>query len=192
MRPYWFTAVGLAGAAAADLWTGNRLWFHYTVLGLGGWALLAAAVRHRRLDVPTRLAWLLGTTAALHYGGGSLAGLHSVGGPNGLYFALPWWDNAVHLLGSATVALIAQHALHPTIPAAVPRAVLAACVAATVGVLVELYEFAQFLWLGTVDQGFYTNTLVDLYNNLLGAVLGVVLGGRIAHEERQTVDALGG
>ncbi|MEA3191150.1 MAG: hypothetical protein QOD77_1732 [Thermoplasmata archaeon] len=178
-RPYAATALLLAAAAALNLATGNQLWFGYTLFGAGILCVGVGLARLKGWFLPARPAWLLGLMAALHYGGGSLAGLHQVGGPNGLYYALPWWDNAVHLVGSAALGLGAGLWTTRILPARrVAAVVLAACVAATAGVVVELYEFAQFVLFGTVDQGYYTNTLVDLYNNLLGGVLGAWLAAR--------------
>jgi len=178
-RPYVATGVLLALAAALNLATGNRLWLGYTMVGV---ALLLVGVGLARLKgwfLPRRPAWLLGIMAAMHWGGGSLAGLHQVGGPNGLYYAFPWWDNVVHLVGSTAVGLAAAILVHRLLPTR-RRAVLflAACIGITAGTFVELYEFAQYVLFGTVDQGFYTNTMVDLYNDALGAVLGAWLFAR--------------
>ena len=175
-RPYQATAAVLATAIALNLWTGNRLWLAYSVVGLSVFVFGAGLVRAGRWRPPTRAVWLVGLTWGLHYVGGSLAGLHQVGGPNGLYYALPWWDNVVHALGSAAVAVAATAALLPLLPGRrVLPAMLGAAVACLVGTLVELYEFAQYLWFGTVDQGFYTNTMVDLYDNVIGGALGAAL-----------------
>jgi len=178
-RPYAATGMLLACAASMNLATGNRLWMGYTVFGA---SLLLIAIGLARLKgwfIPPRPAWLLGAMAALHYGGGSLSGLHQVGGANGLYYAFPWWDNLVHIVGSTAVGLASAMAVHAVLPGRRWAAfALAACVATTFGVLVELYEFSQFAWFGTVDQGYYTNTMVDLYNNLVGAMLGAWLFAR--------------
>lgn len=130
--------------------------------------------------MPALAVWLVGLGAALHYVGGSMAGLHRVGGPNGLYYTFPWWDNVVHFLGSWAVGAAAAALL-----AAPPagrfrlRVALAACVGVTVGVAVEVYEFLQFVLWGTVDQGFYTNTVLDLYYNALGACAGAFVYVRL-------------
>jgi hypothetical protein len=175
-RPYQATAAVLSVAIALNLLTGNRLWLAYSVLGAAVFAFGAGFVRAGRWRPPTRAVWLVGLTWGLHYVGGSMAGLHQVGGPNGLYYALPWWDNVVHALGSAAVAVAATAGLLPRLPG--HRTLAALCgvaVACLVGTLVELYEFAQYLWFGTVDQGFYTNTMVDLYDNVVGGAVGASL-----------------
>lgn len=174
-RPYRATALVFLAAVGLNLWTGNRLWLGYSLAGAALFAFVAGLVRAGRFRPDTRAVWLVGLTWGLHYVGGSLAGLHQVGGPNGLYYAFPWWDNVVHALGSAAVAVAATSALLRTMPRRVLAAFLGVAVAVLVGTLVELYEFAQYLWFGTVDQGFYTNTMVDLYDNLVGGALGATL-----------------
>ncbi|HLE47415.1 MAG TPA: hypothetical protein VI818_03885 [Candidatus Thermoplasmatota archaeon] len=178
-RPFVATGFALGAALALNLLTHNSLWFWYTVLGLGILLTVAGATNAYRLRPPRQAVWGVGITASLHYVGGSLSGLHQIGGPNGLYYAFPWWDNVVHALGSGAIAMAAHAFLATRIHGSRPfTAFLAVCVASFVGVLVELYEFAQFVFLGTVDQGFYTNTVLDLYYNLLGATLGAVAYAR--------------
>lgn len=160
-------------ALALNLATGNGLWLAYCLLGLAVFLFVVSLVRTQRIRPPTRAVWMVGIAWSLHYVGGSLSGLHQIGGPNGLYYAFPWWDNVVHALGSAAVA-VAAAAVFLQLGRGL-AAFLAVAVATLAGVLVELYEFAQFVWFGTVDQGFYTNTLVDLYSNLIGAALGAIL-----------------
>lgn len=173
--PYVAAFALVAVAVATNAAVGNRLWLGYSLVGLvlvGTVAALDAAYRWR---LPDRLLWWCGVPLAMHYLGGSLSGLHQWG-PNGLYYALPWWDNAVHFLGAAAVGVAAAHVLAPRLrPGRGARAttvVLATCVAATLGLAVELYEFTGFLWFGTVDQGYYTNTVLDLYYNALGGFAG--------------------
>ena len=166
----------LVCALALNVATGNLLWLAYSLVGVAVFAFGAGLVRAGRWHPETRAVWLVGLTWGLHYVGGSLAGLHQIGGPNGLYYAFPWWDNVVHALGSAAVAVAATAALLRTLPARRGLcAFLGVAVAGLVGTLVELYEFAQYLWFGTVDQGFYTNTMVDLYDNVVGGALGASL-----------------
>lgn len=180
-RPYLATGTALAIALGVNALTRNGLWFFYTLIGSGLFLLLVGFVRLRWLKPPSSAVWAVGVVAALHYGGGSLSGLHQFGGPNGAYYVFPWWDNVVHVLGSAAVSVAAFVALRARLPhtSRALVATLAICLATLAGVLVELYEFAQFALLGTIDQGFYTNNMVDLYNNLLGAAAGVALYARV-------------
>lgn len=190
-RPYRATGLVLALAVALDLATGNALWLAYSLVGLAAFGLLAGLVRAGRLAPDPLAAWLVGLAMALHYVGGSLSGLHQVGGPNGLYYALPWWDNVVHALGSGAVAVAACAALLRALPGRPGLcAFLGTAVAALVGTLVELYEFAQYLWFGTVDQGFYSNTMVDLYDNVVGGALGASLYALAARRRTPAAEAL--
>lgn len=178
-KPYIATGTTLLVAFALNAYTGNRLWFWYTSVGAMLFLVVAGLVRHRRPEIPSLAAWLVGISGAMHYIGGSLSGLHSVGGLNGLYFVFPWWDNVVHFLGSFALGVAAVAYLERRVPEGSLVIVLGVALASLVGVLVELYEFAQFAWLGTIDQGFYTNTLLDLYYNLLGAAAGAYSYGRL-------------
>ncbi len=175
-RPYWATAAVLALALALNAWTRNGLWFWYTSIGVGGLLTFVGLARTGRFRFPTRSVWMLGIGGAMHYLGGSLGGLHQIGGSNGLYYVFPWWDNLVHLLGSGAVGVAAATVLVRWLPdRPVAAWWFATSVAVNVGAMVELYEFAQFLAFGTIDQGFYTNTLLDLWNNLLGGALGAFI-----------------
>lgn len=171
-RPYQVIGAILGAALGLNLWTGNPLWFAYTLVGVCVFLVLVGLVRLHRWQLPPIALWTAGIAGALHYVGGSLSGLHQVGGPNGLYYVFPWWDTVVHTLGTGAVA-VAVYALLEARLATRSRFLLgflAVAVATLLGVLVELYEFAGFTFYGTVDQGYYTNTLLDLYYNLLGAV----------------------
>ncbi len=175
-------------ALGLNAWTRNGLWFWYTTLGVAGLLTFVGLARTGILVFPTLSVWMFGVAGALHYMGGSLSGLHTIGGPNGLYYVFPWWDNLVHLIGSAAMGIAAATILLAKIPASRGTiGFLATCIAVTVGTLVELYEFSQFLWLGTIDQGFYTNTLIDLWENLIGSAFGAFLYLRLAPEAESAV-----
>lgn len=176
-RPaYGATAALFIFALATNAATGNLLWLWYTTVGALVFGTLVVLQVQSGVEVPERLVALVGVAAALHYGGGSLSGVHWVGGENGLYLMFPWWDNLVHLLGSAAVAGLAL-ALWPAslVRHRGLRVFFALAVSALVGVAVELFEFLHFVWAGTVDQGYYTNSMPDLYYNLLGAVLALLV-----------------
>lgn len=164
-------AVLTATALAVNLVLGNRLWAWYAFTGLVASGIFLFLVRRFAWDIPDRLLWWAGVPLALHYIGGSLSGLHQVGGPNGLYHVFPWWDNVVHFLGAAAVGVVAAHVLLPHIRPRGLVVAMAVAAALSMGVLVELYEFVNFVWLGTVDQGYYTNTMLDLYYNGLGGAV---------------------
>jgi hypothetical protein len=188
--PYWATGTALVLAFGLNAWTGNRLWFWYTAIGTGVFLTVIGWVRRNRPAVPPMATWMVGLAGAMHYVGGSLSGLHQVGGPNGLYFVFPWWDNVVHFVGCFALGVAALAVLEAR--GARPRAaftiVEGVALASLAGVVVELYEFAQFYWLGTIDQGFYTNTVLDLYYNLLGASAGAFSYGRFAEAAKKQSD----
>lgn len=167
-------------AVVANALVENRLWLSYSLVGVVIVVTAMALDRAYRWHLPDRLLWWCGVPLAMHYLGGSLSGLHQWG-TNGLYYALPWWDNLVHFIGAGAVGVAAAYLLAPRLPR--QRAVVvftATCIAATLGMAVEVYEFAGFLWFGTVDQGYYTNTLLDLYYNALGGFAGAWLWMRPA------------
>lgn len=179
-RPYRATAAVLTAALGLNLYTGNGLWAAYTLVGAAVLLIVVGLVRHHNVHAPTGAVWMVGLSASLHYAGGSMAGLHQIGGLNGLYHVFPWWDNTVHALGSAAIAVAAFGLLAARLPDAGAALVgfLAVAVASLAGVMVELYEFSQFVLFGTLDQGFYTNTLLDLYYNLIGGITGTVVYAR--------------
>lgn len=189
-RPYYVIGALLVIALALNAATRNGLWFWYTSVGVAGLLVFVGLARTRILVFPTLSVWMFGVAGAMHYMGGSLSGLHAIGGPNGLYYAFPWWDNLVHVLGSMAMGIAAATLLLAKVTLGrFAIGFLATCVAVTAGTLVELWEFSQFVWLGTVDQGFYTNTLIDLWNNVIGGALGAFLYLRVAPASAAAEDA---
>lgn len=175
--PYGAALAILACAIAANLAVGNRLWLGYSLVGVVLIVTTMVLDHVNRWHLPDRLLWACGVPLAMHYLGGSLSGLHQWG-TNGLYYVFPWWDNLVHFLGAGAVGVAAAYLLEPVVEGRRTIIFVATCVAATLGMAVELYEFTGFLWFGTVDQGYYTNTLLDLYYNTLGAFAGAWLWKR--------------
>lgn len=181
LRPPYLAAWGIVAlAVAVNAALGNRLWLGYSLVGLLVVAVVAFLDHRLRWNLPDRLLWWCGLPLAMHYLGGSLSGLHQWG-DNGLYYALPWWDNLVHFLGSAAAGVAAAYLLAPRLPRQRRTVIfVAACIATALGMAVELYEFTGFLWFNTVDQGYYTNTILDLYYNALGGFAGAWLWMRPA------------
>lgn len=182
-RPPYLVALSIVLAAvAANGVLGNLLWLGYSLVGVVIVAATMTLDRALQWHLPDRLLWWCGVPLAMHYLGGSLSGLHQWG-TNGLYYALPWWDNLVHFLGAGAVGVAAAYLLAPRL-ARQPRTVIvcATAVASLLGLAVELYEFTGFLWFGTVDQGYYTNTVLDLYYNTLGGFAGAWLWMRPARQ----------
>ncbi len=180
-RPAYLVSLGIVVlAVAANAAIHNRLWFSYSAIGVVLVVTVMVLDGVYRWHLPDRLLWWCGVPLAMHYLGGSLSGLHQWG-TNGLYYALPWWDNLVHFIGTGAVGVAAAYLLAPRLPRQRAVVVFAAGgIATTLGMLVEFYEFAGFLWFGTVDQGYYTNTVLDLYYNALGGFAGAWLWMRPA------------
>lgn len=165
-------AAVLAIALAANLATRNGLWTAYTIVGAVGFATFYALEKRGAWRIPQGTLVALSVLGALHYLGGSLAGVHRAFGVNGLYYVLPWWDNLAHFLGGAIAWTLADAVLRERLAVPARRFATSASAlafAALAGVAVELYEFAGFVGFGTIDQGFYVNTMLDLYYDLLGA-----------------------
>jgi uncharacterized oligopeptide transporter (OPT) family protein len=175
-RPAYLVALAIVlVAVAVNGAIRNPLWFSYSAIGVVLVVTVMALDRAYRWHLPDRLLWWCGVPLAMHYLGGSLSGLHQWG-TNGLYYALPWWDNLVHFIGAGALGVAAAYLLAPRLPRQRAAVVFSAgCIATTLGMAVEFYEFAGFLWFGTVDQGYYTNTVLDLYYNALGGFAGAWL-----------------
>lgn len=168
-RPFLVLGALVLGAIAANLATRNILWAWYSLGGIVMVGLVAWLDHQLQWNLPNRLLWWAGVPLSMHYLGGSLSGLHTIGGPNGLYWVFPWWDNVVHFLGAGTAAVLAAHLLAPRWNGGRGGlVVVVACVAWSLAALVEVYEFLNFAFFATIDQGYYTNTMLDLYYNALG------------------------
>lgn len=178
----WTLGAGvLAVALATNVATGNALWRNYTLVGVLVFAGMYHLERRGTLVIPARTLHAIVAVGSLHFLGGSLAGVHDVFGVNGAYYIFPWWDNAAHLLGGAVAWLLADATLRARLDLAARRpatSLAAVGLAVLLGVAVELYEFGGFVAFGTVDQGFYTNTMLDIYYDVLGAGAAAVLAHR--------------
>lgn len=172
-RAVWSAgAVVLGVALAANVWNGNRLWTAYTLVGVVLFAAFLALDRRGIVRIPPGTLLAMTVLGALHFLGGSLAGVHRGFGVNGAYYVFPWWDNVAHFLGGGVVWMLADVVLRDRLGIPTRRvatSVAAVAFAALAGIAVELYEFTGFIAFGTVDQGFYVNTMLDLYYDVLGA-----------------------
>lgn len=181
VTPLLMLAFGLACFVAATWLEGKRLWAVYNVIGSGLALLVAAAVARLGVSLPRGATIICVLTALLHYLGGSLGGHFGIEGINGMYAVFPWWDRITHFFGATGVALLATHLLRAKNRAgnwSMPPAFVAfvgALVAMAVGVGVELFEFGAWAIFGTIDQGFYSNTMMDLYSDATGAAFGAAL-----------------
>lgn len=172
-HPWRIGAAVLLAALGLNLATGNGLWIAYTLVGIAAFTGLYLAEQRGIWRIPRGTLVGLSVLAALHFLGGSLAGVHEAFGVNGAYYVLPWWDNLAHFLGGALAWLLFDAVLRQWLDLEERQGATtlgALGVAVLAGVLVELYEFSGFLFFGTVDQGFYVNTMLDLYYDVLGGV----------------------
>lgn len=180
--PILFLAAALASVAVATYLEGKRLWAAYNVVGLTLLLAFALLVARLRLDLPRGATLVCYLTLILHYVGGSLGGHFGIDGVNGLYAVFPWWDRVTHFAGASGVALLAFHVLRGVGARDAWRvpdgalALFAFALTMAVGVGVELFEFGAWTFFATIDQGFYSNTMMDLYGDATGAAFGAALG----------------
>lgn len=180
--PLSILALSLAFLSLATFLEGKRLWAAYNAIG--SVATLAFLVVTIKLDLqlPRGATLVLYATAMLHYVGGSLGGHYGITGINGLYAVFPWWDRMTHFFGATGVAMFGYHVLKLrgwNVPSS-GLAFFAFVLAIAVGVGVELFEFAGWTFFGTIDQGFYSNTMMDLYDDTTGALFGAALAHAIS------------
>lgn len=168
---------------------GNDLWRWYSLIGVPVFIALVVAVRHFDWPVPWTSATLIGLGTTMHYIGGSLGFLDAFPQPNGLYAEYPWWDDVVHAINTmalcAAAAPVVARRWHGNAGAGI---FITICIGAMGGVLIEVYEFAHFFFLDTVDQGYYTNTMMDFINNTWGGIIGALIGWpwRRLHDQGQS------
>lgn len=182
VAPFSILALSLACLSLATFLEGKRLWAVYNAIGCVATLLFLVVVVKLDLQLPRAATLVMYVTAMLHYVGGSLGGHYGIEGINGLYAVFPWWDRMTHFFGAMGVALFAFHVLKlrgwnaPSSALAFFSFVLAVAV----GVGVELFEFAGWTFFGTIDQGFYSNTMMDLYDDTTGALFGAAVGHAIS------------
>lgn len=181
-----FVAAALVALAVATFLEGKRLWAAYNLVGAALALALALLLARLDLSLPRGAALVCLATAMLHYVGGSLGGHFGIAGVNGLYAVVPWWDRVTHFAGAAGVAVLALSLLREAASRGgwrAPGAALALfafALALAVGVGVELFEFGAWTFFATIDQGFYSNTMMDLFDDATGAAFGASLAHALA------------
>lgn len=194
-QPNWRTVlpflVGLTAFALLAVLNQARgfdLWRNYALSGLGMGAAVSWALYWWDVRVPHYIQWVIVVGMLLHYGGGSLGspdpfrmGLLGYHGINGAYHVHSWWDNLTHFVGvgagtMATAYLLEAYQIRRGL-AWRKLAVwgLAFTTGLAMGVGVELYEYLGKAVFQTIDQGGYSNTMLDLHFNVLGAASGGAL-----------------
>lgn len=193
--PHWRTVtpflIGLATFALLALLNHARgfdLWRNYALSGVGLGGITTWLVYRYDVRVPHYIQWVIVAGLWLHYGGGSLGspdpyqmGLLGYHGINGAYHVHSWWDNLTHFMGIGAGTMAIAYLLEAY---QVRRALawtklvvfaLAVTAGLATGVGVELYEYLGKAVFQTIDQGGYSNTMMDLQFNILGAVVGGAL-----------------
>ena len=140
----------------------------------------------RSPDFPTYLLGLISLIGLMHVIGGGvdlgatrLYDLHLVtlydGGEPGFYILK--YDQLVHILGFGIAALVARYIIKRDAPllSLQTRSVLVVLVAAGLGAINEISEFAAKVFLARTGVGGYYNLALDLTVNLLGALIAVVI-----------------
>jgi uncharacterized membrane protein YjdF len=177
-----FTAGYVITAAAYFASTGNVEFLGY--IGAVTVLLLLVACTLHWTCFPDWLLWLLSILMLLHILGGGLMVNGDVlynyvpvplENPLGLTFIKV--DQIVHTFGSAVAALFVYSFLRRKTElgwlSVFVITVLAAC---GVGALNEVIEFMATISVSDVNVGGYYNTAIDLLVNLVGAVIGTVVG----------------
>lgn len=177
-----FLAAAFASLALATALEGKRLWAAYNLLGVLFTLIFALVIHRLRVPIPPRATMICYIAVCFHYVGGSLGGHFGLTGINGLYAAIPWYDRVTHFAGASGIALLTFHLLlemsraRGWIVSERAWAVFAFACAMTMGVFIELFEFGAWTFFGTVDQGFYSNTMMDLFTDTAGAAFGSSVG----------------
>lgn len=193
--PLLLLAAAFALLSVATLVEGKRLWAAYNAVGVAVTLAFALLVARLRIALPRVPALVCYVAICLHYVGGSLGGHFGVEGVNGLYAVFPWYDRITHFGGAAGVSLLVWHVLAGLRAAhawVVPDAALAWAafgLTMAVGVGVELFEFGAWTFFGTIDQGFYSNTMMDLLVDTCGAAFGASLATALRGAKTGAADA---
>ena len=155
----------------------------YTVMMLAATVLIPIIIRD--LEIPVSLLWMLSFAGVLHMLGG---GVHVDGQRLYSYIIYPFYmsptdpglqifrfDQFVHLFGYAVIALCIHYVLRRYNPNADPVFIALLTIFATMGIgsLNEIVEFLATLSLPSTGVGDYSNTLLDLISNTLGAIIAV-------------------
>ena len=181
---FFFTFFYILVFSVGFLIGGNYEFVIYTAVMLG--VLLIVTLLVREYEVPDEFLWLFSFAGVLHMLGG---GVHISGGdrlydfiiypfyisPTDPGFQIFRYDQLVHFFGYGVIALCIHYALRRYTPQSDP--VLRACITilATMGIgsFNEIAEFFATLSLPSTGVGDYSNTLLDLASNTVGAILAV-------------------
>jgi len=180
---FFFTLFYIFAFSIGFLIGGNYEFVIYTAVMLG--ATFGALYVLRDLEIPSGFLWALSGVGVLHMLGG---GVHVNG--DRLYglilyplyisstdpgLAIFRYDQLVHILGYGIIAACIHYLLRRSNPEGDPviRALITVFITMGLGSLNEMAEFAATLVLPSTGVGDYSNTLLDLTSNTLGAIVEV-------------------
>ena len=156
----------------------------YTVVMFA--ALIVTALIARDTNAPHGFLWTLSLMGVLHMLGG---GVHvngdrlygyrivdiytSATDPGLVIFK---YDQLVHLVGYAVIAVSIHYVLRRAAPSlgVLAGATLSILAAMGIGSINELGEFSTVILLPSTGVGDYSNTMLDLLSNTIGAIVGVI------------------
>jgi len=129
--------------------------------------------RRWKIHLPIELELLIVLALFLHSGGGALDAYHNI----------PWWDHITHFLSTAVVSLLAFivmaiiDAYSSEIKFNMPLLIFFIVIfSLAMGVIWEFFEFTSDLLFGTHAQLNNTDTMVDLFFDLLGGIIVAIPG----------------
>lgn len=188
-----FTLLYIAAAGVYFFLTGVAEFTLYLAVLLALVALVAFTLKFTKL--PTWSLWLLSVLGLLHALGGGVKVAGDVlynfvlipivnGGDEGI--TLWRFDQLVHPYGTAVAALIIYYFL--ACRSQMPRrwiGLIAALAAMGLGAVNEVVEFSTTLLFENTNVGGYDNTALDLCSNLVGSVIGALVGTRLWRPKRR-------
>jgi uncharacterized membrane protein YjdF len=177
-----FTFAYVIGGAVFLLKAGNTEFLTYLIALV---PLVAVAFYlQAKFELPLWMLWLVSILFALHLAGGSIY-VHGDVLYNYILISIPNWtgltiwkfDQLVHPYGAAAFALCAHYLLATRSRfARITVVLLAFLIANGFGALNEVIEFGMKILTPHTDVGGYYNTGLDLVFNMLGALIGSLLG----------------
>jgi hypothetical protein len=180
---FFFTLLYIVLFSIGFLIGGDYEFFIYTVVMLA--ALFVVTYVLRDLEIPNGFLWALSGAGVLHMLGG---GVHIAGerlygliiypfyiSPTDPGFQIFRYDQFVHLAGYGVIALCIHYLLCKVNPQGnrIIRALVTIFVTMGLGSFNEIAEFCATISLPSTGVGDYSNTLLDLISNTLGAIIAV-------------------
>jgi hypothetical protein len=181
---FFFTLAYIVLFSIGFMYGGDYEFAIYTVVMFA--ALIVTGLIARDTQAPNGFLWALSFMGVLHMLGG---GVH-IGGQR-LYgyrivdiytsatdpgMVIFKYDQLVHLIGYAVIAVSIHYVLRRAAPSlsTIACGTLSILVAMAIGSINELGEFSTVIILPSTGVGDYSNTMLDLSFNTIGAIVGVI------------------